>query len=63
MCQVAIKWLHLLGEYEFPDGLTGGDELGVNPRSGNRISDAILDQKVRRVLASAQTVQSVICSW
>jgi hypothetical protein len=53
MCQVTVKWLHLLGEYEFPDGLTGGDELGVNPRSGNRISDAIVNHSVIHVMSNA----------
>ena len=43
MLELTVKWLHLLGECESPDGLAGGDdELGASPRSGNRISDAIL---------------------
>lgn len=51
MCQVTVRWLHLLGERESPDGLTGGDELGVTPRSGDRISDAILTHNVMRVVS------------
>jgi hypothetical protein len=52
MHQVTDKWLHLLGEYEFPDGLAGGDESGVVPRSGALMSDAVMVRDECSVAAS-----------